>query len=196
GVGVVERARVAEAVGEQGLAPLDVPVDRLRVRVEQQLRRVAAQPGRRLVRAVHPVAVPLAGADPGQVAVPDQPVALRKVDPLLLPVLVEQAQLDAVGDLGEDGEVGATPVELRSQRVGRARPDVQAISLVGGGVPEKFYLTRRGTTDYVTRGGRPGRWGADVMVARPRRWVRVGPGGRPCRGRARAGPPGWAARRG
>ena len=43
-VGVVVRLRVAEPVGEQRLVPLVAPVDRLRVRVEQQLVRVAAQP--------------------------------------------------------------------------------------------------------------------------------------------------------
>ena len=61
------------------------PVDGLGVGVEQQLVRVAAQPGAGVVRAVHPVAVALAGPDPGQVAVPDQPVALGQRDPLLDP---------------------------------------------------------------------------------------------------------------
>ena len=129
-VGVVERLRVAEPVGEQRLVPLVAPVDRLGVRVEQQLVRVAAQPARRVVRAVHAVAVPLAGHDPGQVAVPDQRLAFRQVDPGLLAVVVEQAQLDPVGDLREQREVGAAAVVGGAERVRVARPDLHASHLI------------------------------------------------------------------
>ncbi len=102
---VVERVRVVEAVGEQRLVAVDLPVDRLRVRVEQQLGRVAAVAVRRVVRAVHPIAVALTRLDPGQVGMPDEAVDLDQLQPGLLVVLVDQAELDPVGDLGEQGEV-------------------------------------------------------------------------------------------
>ena len=56
--------------GEAGVVPIDVAVDRLGVRVEQQLGRVAPQALVRVPRAVDPVAVALAGADVGEVGVP------------------------------------------------------------------------------------------------------------------------------
>ena len=56
---------------------------------------------------VHPVAVALAGLDAGQVPVPHVGVDLGELDALLGVVVVEQAQLDALGDVGVEGEVGA-----------------------------------------------------------------------------------------
>ena len=122
GVGVVPPVRVPELVGEHRLAPVDAALDRLGVRVEQQLVRVAALPLGRVVRAVHPVPVPLARADAGQVPVPDEPVHLVQVDPRLGAVVVEQAELDPVGYLGEQPEVGPGSVIGGTQRVAVARP--------------------------------------------------------------------------
>ena len=122
GVGVVPPVRVPELVGEHRLAPADLALDRLGVRVDQQLVRVAALPLGRVVRAVHPVPVPLARADAGQVPVPDEPVHLVQVDPRLGAVVVEQAELDPVGYLGEQPEVGPGSVIRGTQRVAVARP--------------------------------------------------------------------------
>ncbi len=122
GVVVVARVGVAEVVAEQRLVPLDLAAGRLGVGVDQQLVRVAAQALGRVVRAVHAVAVALAGLHGGQVAVPDVGVDLGQLDPGLLAVLVEQAQLHAVGHLAEEREVRAAPVERRAQRVCRSRP--------------------------------------------------------------------------
>ena len=77
----VHHGRVGEPVAEQGLVPAHLPVDRLPVRVEQQLGRVAALPAARVVGPVHPVPVALARADVGQVAVPDEAVHLGQRDP-------------------------------------------------------------------------------------------------------------------
>ena len=60
---------------------------------------------------VHTVAVALPGADAGQEAVPDVSVRLGHVEPALaVGVLIEQAQLDALGDFGEQAEVGSDAV--------------------------------------------------------------------------------------
>ncbi len=124
---VVDAVRVVEVVAEQRLVPLDGAVDRLRVRVEQQLVRVAAQPVRRVVRAVHAVAVALARLDAGQERVPDEPVDLGQLEPRLVPVGREQAQLDAFGDLAEQREIGARTVVGRTERICRARPDLHVV---------------------------------------------------------------------
>ena len=74
-----------EPVAEQRLGPVDAVRDRLRVRVDEQLVRVAAQAALGVVRAVHAVAVALAGADAQQVAVVDEAVHLLEADPRSTP---------------------------------------------------------------------------------------------------------------
>ena len=59
---VVALVRGVELVRVERRVAVDLPVDRLGVRVEQQLVRVAPVTARRVVRAVHAVAVPLARA--------------------------------------------------------------------------------------------------------------------------------------
>ena len=94
-VGGVDPREIAEPVPEQRLMPADLAIHRLPVRVEQQLRRVTPVAPGGFVRAVHAVAVPLAGPDVGQVPVPHEPVHLGQLDPVLGPgpgaVTVEQA---------------------------------------------------------------------------------------------------------
>ena len=125
GVLVVAGVRaLLEVVAEDRRVPLDLAVGGLGVGVEQQLRRVAAEPLLGLVGPVHAVAVALAGLHVRQVAVPDVGVDLADLDPLLVALGVEQAQLDALGDLAEQREVGAAAVEVRTQGVGGAGPDV------------------------------------------------------------------------
>jgi hypothetical protein len=73
---------------------------------------------------VHAVPVALAGLDAGQVAVPDKGVDLGQRDAPLVLVVVEQAQLDSVGHLREDGEVGAHPVVDGAEGIPLAGPDL------------------------------------------------------------------------
>ena len=90
-----------EIEGVQRLGELEFAVERLAVRVEQQLARIAAVPRRRAPRPVYPEAVALTGSDRRQVAVPHVTVDLLEVDAVLAAVLADQAQLDSLGDLGE-----------------------------------------------------------------------------------------------
>ncbi len=76
GVQVVTLVGFVEVVAVHLLAPADRAADRLGVRVEQQLRRIAAQTALRGVRAVHPQAVPLPRHDARHVRVPHEGVAL------------------------------------------------------------------------------------------------------------------------
>ena len=128
---------VVEVVAEARPRPVDVAGDRLGVRVEQQLGRVAPQALGGLPRSVDPVAVALAGADVGEVDVPAVAVDLGQLDPLLFDravvpgvagaavgavVVAEQAQLDTVGDAGEQREIGARAVVVGAERVRVAHP--------------------------------------------------------------------------
>ena len=133
-VGVDAVVGFVEVVGEQRLVVVDLALDRLGVGVEQQLARVAAVAVLRVVGAVHPEAVALARADAGQVAVPDEAVDLGQVDAGLGAVVVDQAQLDPLGDLGEQGEVRRR-CRRRSRRAGTPLPG--QISMVAFRVSSK-----------------------------------------------------------
>src|SRR5207247_18244 len=71
-------------------AVADRPVDRLRVRVDEELRRVEALTVERIPGPVHAVAVALTGADSREVGVPVERGALGQGDTLLVAVAVEE----------------------------------------------------------------------------------------------------------
>ena len=126
GVLVVAGLRIAEGVAEQRLVPVDLAAGRLGVGVEQQLVGVAALTLLGVPRPVHAVAVALPGLHLGEVAVPDVAVDLGQLDLGLRRAAartdVEEAQLDAVGDLAEHGEVGPAAVERGTERIGPSGP--------------------------------------------------------------------------
>ena len=101
---------------------VDLATDGLRVRIQQELRWVAPMTFGGLVRAVDPVAVSLTRLDPWDVGVPDIAVDLDELDPRLLAVLVDEAELDARRNLGEEREVHSGAVKGRTQRVWPSRP--------------------------------------------------------------------------
>src|SRR5262249_46351877 len=78
-------------MGEHRLVPLHLTFDGACVGIEQQLGGITAMSFLRLPRTVHAEAVALAGSKIGQIAVPAKAGYLRKVEPGLLPVFVEQA---------------------------------------------------------------------------------------------------------
>ena len=97
-------------VGEQQVVGVaELPGDRLRVRVEQQLGVVEAQPPLGPVLAADLVAVQLPGSDALDMGVPDEPVALGQLDDVgrVAVSLVEQQQEHVGGVLRVDGEVHA-----------------------------------------------------------------------------------------
>ncbi len=105
----------------------EVTVHRARVRVEEQLRRVPAAAGPRVPAAVHPVAVALTRHHPRHEPVPDLVRQLGQPGPCLLPLPVEQTQLDGLRAPRPQREVGTRhPVradpETGAERHGRARP--------------------------------------------------------------------------
>ncbi|CAM5281844.1 hypothetical protein SVIOM74S_07981 [Streptomyces violarus] len=113
--------------GQDAVVVSRTRVDRPRVRVEEQLRRVPAGAGPRVPAAVHPVAVALPGQHARDEAVPDLVGQLGEPDPRLVARLVEEAQLDPFGPARPQGEVGpGHPVradpEPGAERRRRARP--------------------------------------------------------------------------
>jgi hypothetical protein len=89
------------------------------VGVEQEFVGIESVAGFRLVGAVDAVAVDEAGASIGQVAVKDFIRAVRHFQPRdLTPAgSIENAEFDALGMGGEDGEIDAKPIPMRAHRV-------------------------------------------------------------------------------
>ena len=114
---VVAQVRVpTERVRVDGWPPSDLTVDGLSIRVQQQLVRVAALAGGRVVGAVRSITVALPGQHLGQIGVPAVSGCFRHRDPGF-PLVAEQAELDALGHLGKDREVGPGAVVAGAQRV-------------------------------------------------------------------------------
>ena len=99
-----------------GRRPVHGPVDRQRVRVDQQLVGVEPISVLRRPRPLHPVAISLARADTRQIAVPMKRRALAQRQTRLGAIVVEQTQLDAFGVLGEQRKIRSLPVPRRARR--------------------------------------------------------------------------------
>ena len=103
-------------------------MDCLGVGVEEQLARVAHLPLDRIPRPVDPVAVELSRADTGYVAVPDVAVDLGESDPRFVPGWIEQTEVHSIGDLREEGEVGAPSVPRSAKRIRVSWADAHPLS--------------------------------------------------------------------
>ena len=124
--------RAFEPVGEQAFIAVDVAFDGIGVGVEQQLVRVAAQSPVRVVGAVDTVSVPLTGLDARQIVMPDIRVLLGHLDAGFAVLIIEQAQLNLVGDLRVDGEIHAGPVVMGAERIHRTWSDLHSSSIAHG----------------------------------------------------------------
>ncbi len=125
GLVVVVLAAVGDVREHVGVVrPVDDAVDRLRVRVDQQLVGVEAVAVGGCVGTVHAEAVALPGPDAGQVAMPVERPPGGDLDPGLGAGVVEQAQLDCLGVLGEQREVGPGSVPRCAERERPPGPDL------------------------------------------------------------------------
>ena len=105
------------------------PLDRLRIRVDQQLVRIEAVADGRVVRTVHAIPVALPRTDAAHIAMPVERGSLGQLDPRLAICVVEQAELDATRVLREEREVRAAPVRRRTEGERLARPDLHLSAL-------------------------------------------------------------------
>ncbi len=115
---------MADPVAEQVVVPAQSSAQFLRVGIDQELLGVETMTAGGLVGAVHPVAIEQTGAGFGQVAVPDLVGLLRHRDSLRLTpaACVEDAQLNLLGVLAEQGEIHPPSVPGCPQWVRTAAP--------------------------------------------------------------------------
>src|SRR5207248_11450311 len=85
---------LVQLVRIDGLVPFRVALDGAGIGIEQELGWIAAQPLLRLPRAVDAIPIALAGLDADEIPVPDEAGALGERQPLLVAILVEEAELD------------------------------------------------------------------------------------------------------
>ena len=152
-VEVVPLARRGGHVPEDGVTPIERAVDGARIGVDEQLVGVAAPTAMRFPGSVHAVAVPLARADARQVAMPGVAGHLGQLDACLAADVVEEAELDALGNPREDAEVGAQAVERGAQRIGLPCPGGWRVVTIRG---DAWLLRHIGRRDRRVPAGRRG----------------------------------------
>ena len=133
GVGVVAIGRRPGVVPEDRGHRVELTADGACVGVEEQLRRVEAQPLLRRPRPGDPVAVAGADRDARDGAVPDAQGALGQPVPGLLAGLVEEADPGGVALGSPDREVRRLGRPRRPERVVAPRPDRRGLA---SGAPE------------------------------------------------------------
>ncbi len=110
----------ARYVVEHGVVPEKLSANVAAIGIQQQLVGIAAQAFFGAPRAVHAIAVALAGLAARQVAVPDAVRAGgQPVGPLQFAAPGEEAQFDRLGDRGTDGKIDAVVIRRCAER-GRA----------------------------------------------------------------------------
>ena len=116
---------VSDAISKVRVAPNQWSLDLFAIGIEQKLVGIETMPLLRSIRAIHTVAVYLAGAHFGQVPVPDHIRLLGKGNAhrLTFPRSVEQAKLDFFRMLGIEREVDTFAVPSSSQGIRAARPN-------------------------------------------------------------------------
>ncbi len=119
---VGRRAETARVIDQRILAK--GPVDGFRVRIDEQLGRVEAQPFLRSKRPMGAQAVARAGADPGDMAEMDIAAARGQRDALNFSraVIGEEAEFDPVGG-GMNGNIDAGFLRRHAERRGQALAD-------------------------------------------------------------------------
>ena len=126
---VLRVLRFVEVIRENRFVPVPQALDRLGVRIEQQLRGIAPMSVLRRPRTVHSKAVALARPDSGHVPVPAQRRGFRQIHHVcLMSMLVEEAELDTLRRFREHGEVRARAVEMRAKGIRLTWPDLHSLS--------------------------------------------------------------------
>ncbi len=122
-----------EVIRKDGLVPVPLAVNRLRIGIEQQLGGIGPRAALRRPGPVHPKAVALPRLHVGQIAVPAERRSLGQVDAHFGALVVEETQLDALRGFGEHREVRADSVEGRAERRVVTGPDAHRGEMVSHG---------------------------------------------------------------
>ncbi len=152
-IGLARRVRLARTIAAHGVVPVQITRDGPGIRIEHHLGRIEAMALRRLIGAVHAVAVEVARARLGKIDVPDLIGALGHGDAgdLTAGILrVEEAEIHRDRVLAEEGEVHAGAVPGGAERVGPARASAEG----AGGHGDQPSL---GESHTAARGGRVSR---------------------------------------
>jgi hypothetical protein len=93
GVKIVELRRIGESIREQRLMAVDLATDGFRVRIKQELGRIASMTSSGVVRTVDAVPVALTRLNTWKIGVPDVAVDLNQLDAGFFTLIADEAQL-------------------------------------------------------------------------------------------------------
>src|SRR5262249_53893309 len=115
------------AVAEMDVVEDECPVERARIRIDQELVRIEPVTLLRRIEAMHAIAVAPASRDAGDIAVPEIACAFGKREPrdFLRSGVVEEAELDLLRMRGEEHEIRAVGVRGNAKRFGEAGSDLE-----------------------------------------------------------------------
>src|SRR5262245_42378495 len=130
-------------VAEQCIAPANGSCDGFSVRVQEQLVRIEAVPVFWCVRTVYSIAVELPWVCVRQIHMPNMVGLLRQGNPIDFFILIraiKEAELDARGIFGEEGEVDSIPIPGGTEGIRLSRPDVHKSSVQSSRFNVKGFL--------------------------------------------------------
>ena len=116
---------VPQLIAEMGVVPVDIAHQFTGIRVNKQLMRVKAVTVFRIVGAIDAIAVQRTGFQVRHIAVPDLMGILRQLQPgdFCFPGRVKQTELHPLRVRGEQREVNALPVIIRTQLLAMTGPN-------------------------------------------------------------------------
>jgi hypothetical protein len=104
----------AERIREDRRMPVDSTRDGAGVWIDEELGWIAPQPVRRIPWSMDAESIALPWVDSAQMRMPAERGLFRKVDARLVAIAIEEAQLDTLGDFGEEREIGPASIPCRS----------------------------------------------------------------------------------
>ena len=117
----------AHDVAEHFVGPIHLARDRLRIRIDQQLRAVETHAALGIVRPINAVAVELSRTHIGQEHMPDLVRVFRHRDANIFlgrVDIIEEAEIDRGRHFGKNREVNSVAEPGRSERIGIAQPNL------------------------------------------------------------------------
>ena len=115
------RIGMPDLVPEQRITPRHRPINRPRIGIQQQLRRIEPMPRLRLPRPLHPIPIPHPRPRLRKVDMPHMLRLLRDRN-ARLPIPLKQTKLDPSSILGKERKIDPRPIPGRAKRIGPPRP--------------------------------------------------------------------------